>query len=105
MPICHGRGFGRGGWDTHNDNDKSMREDLMPPLDRALSALLEDLDQRGLLESTVILVTGGHRTSVQTEAATTGLNADRWFWAEAVSRAARSSVRVTREALMLPNAW
>ena len=33
----------------------------MPPLDRALSALLEDLDQRGRLESTVILVTGEFR--------------------------------------------
>ena len=51
-------GYGHGGWDTHSDNDKSLREDLMPPLDRALSTLLEDLEQRGLLESTIVVVMG-----------------------------------------------
>ncbi len=45
-------------WDTHNDNDKNLREKLVPPLDQALSTLLQDLDQRGLLESTVVLAMG-----------------------------------------------
>ena len=45
-------------WDTHGDNDKLLRDSLAPPTDQALSTLLEDLDQRGLLESTVVIVMG-----------------------------------------------
>jgi hypothetical protein len=42
-----------GGWDTHRDNFGRMKV-LLPPLDQAFSALLEDLAQRGLLESTIV---------------------------------------------------
>jgi hypothetical protein len=42
-----------GGWDTHRDNFGRMK-DLLPPLDQAFSALLEDLHQRGLLETTIV---------------------------------------------------
>jgi len=42
-----------GGWDTHRDNFGAMKR-LLPPLDQAFSALLEDLDQRGLLDSTIV---------------------------------------------------
>jgi hypothetical protein len=45
-------------WDTHANNFKDMRERLLPPLDQGLSALLQDLDARGLLASTLILTTG-----------------------------------------------
>lgn len=45
-------------WDTHYKNDHMLKDVLCPPLDRSLSALMEDLDQRGLLESTVVLVMG-----------------------------------------------
>ena len=41
------------GWDTHRDNFGRL-EKLLPPLDQAFSALLEDLAQRGLLESTIV---------------------------------------------------
>ena len=51
-------GFRVQAWDTHSNNDQVTREELAPTLDRGLSALLEDLDQRGLLESTVVLVLG-----------------------------------------------
>lgn len=44
-----------GGWDTHNDNFEAM-DDLCPPLDRGLSALLADLDSRGLLDDTLVVV-------------------------------------------------
>lgn len=46
-----------GGWDTHGDNFKSMRNQL-PALDRALSALIEDLDARGMLDDTIIMMSG-----------------------------------------------
>ena len=51
-------GYSTAAWDTHADNDRIYREDVVPPLDQALSALLEDLEQRGLLESTLIIVMG-----------------------------------------------
>jgi hypothetical protein len=45
-------------WDTHIDNFTRLRRDLLPPLDVGLSAFLDDLDARGLLESTLVLVMG-----------------------------------------------
>ncbi|HEY3129510.1 MAG TPA: DUF1501 domain-containing protein [Acidobacteriota bacterium] len=45
-------------WDTHGQNDDLHKKTLVPPMDRALSALLDDLDQRGLLSSTIVLVMG-----------------------------------------------
>jgi hypothetical protein len=47
-----------GGWDTHQDNFTRLRERNLPPLDTGLSALLNGLDQKGLLDSTAVFVTG-----------------------------------------------
>ncbi len=46
-----------GGWDTHSDNFVTLRRQL-PPLDTALSALIEDLDAHGLLATTAIVMWG-----------------------------------------------
>jgi hypothetical protein len=46
------------GWDTHGNNFKSIKQTLAPPVDRGLAALLEDLDTRGLLASTVVFLVG-----------------------------------------------
>jgi hypothetical protein len=45
-------------WDTHKDNFNALKHRLLPPLDVGLSALLEDLDARGLLADTLVLVMG-----------------------------------------------
>ena len=45
-------------WDTHSDNDKGHRDRLTPPLDRTLTALVEDLEERGLLDSTLVIAMG-----------------------------------------------
>jgi hypothetical protein len=45
-------------WDTHKDNFKSMKDRLVPPMERAYAALIEDLSERGLLESTLVLWMG-----------------------------------------------
>jgi hypothetical protein len=45
-------------WDTHQNNFKHLRERLMPPTDAALATLLEDLAQRGLLDSTLVICLG-----------------------------------------------
>jgi uncharacterized protein (DUF1501 family) len=47
-----------GGWDTHADNFGRLKTPLLPTLDKAYSALLEDLSQRGLLETTVVICAG-----------------------------------------------
>jgi hypothetical protein len=47
-----------GGWDTHQDNFARLKDRLLPPLDQTLSALIEDLDQRGLLDSTIVYCAG-----------------------------------------------
>ena len=46
-------------WDTHRNGFNRLRNDLLPSLDLSLSALLEDLDDRGLLERTLVAVMGG----------------------------------------------
>jgi hypothetical protein len=47
-----------GGWDTHQDNFTKLKTDNLPKLDQGLSGLLMGLEQRGLLESTAVYVTG-----------------------------------------------
>ena len=46
-----------GGWDTHANNFACLRENLLPEFDRALSGLLGDLEDRGLIDETLVLVT------------------------------------------------
>ena len=46
-----------GGWDLHQNCFTSL-ETKLPELDKAFAALMEDLKQRGLLESTVVLCMG-----------------------------------------------
>ena len=43
-------------WDNHNDIFNVMKTKLLPPTDRAISALLDDLEERGLLDSTLVAV-------------------------------------------------
>lgn len=45
-----------GGWDTHGNNFECLKNYLLPEFDRAFSALVEDLHQRGLLEQTLLIV-------------------------------------------------
>ena len=45
-------------WDTHEECFRNMREYLLPPTDRAVAALINDLDDRGLLEDTLIVMAG-----------------------------------------------
>jgi len=44
-----------GGWDTHTDNFRSLKTRLLPRVDRGLSALLDDLATRGLLDDTLVV--------------------------------------------------
>jgi hypothetical protein len=45
-------------WDTHGNNFKKLKGELLPQLDMAVSSLLHDLDDRGMLERTVVAIMG-----------------------------------------------
>ncbi len=45
-------------WDTHSANFKSLKNRLLPPTDQGVAALLDDLEARGLLDETLVVVTG-----------------------------------------------
>jgi hypothetical protein len=45
-------------WDTHRRNFHFLKNSLLPPTDRGLAALIEDLRERGLLEETLVVAMG-----------------------------------------------
>ena len=45
-------------WDTHGNAFPHLKNDLLPPMDRCVSALLDDLETRGMLDSTLIVMAG-----------------------------------------------
>lgn len=45
-------------WDTHDNNFKVLKRDLLPALDPAMSTLFRDLADRGMLETTLVVVSG-----------------------------------------------
>lgn len=57
VTVCTGRRFDQA-WDTHRNHFALLRQSLLPAVDKGFSALLEDLDQRGLLEDTLIVAMG-----------------------------------------------
>ncbi|WP_425616554.1 DUF1501 domain-containing protein [Anatilimnocola sp. NA78] len=45
-------------WDTHDGNFATLKRDLLPLMDPAISTLFRDLSDRGMLEKTLVVVTG-----------------------------------------------
>ena len=45
-------------WDTHRNNFQTLKNTLLPPMDQAASALLVDLQQRGMLDGVMVLMMG-----------------------------------------------
>ena len=45
-------------WDSHSNCFNRLKKDLLPPLDNGVSALLDDLDQTGMLEDTFVMMMG-----------------------------------------------
>jgi len=56
-------------WDTHGDNFNKLKKILLPEFDAACSSLLHDLDERGLLERTLVAVLGDFGRSPKINAA------------------------------------
>ncbi|MCE9531390.1 MAG: DUF1501 domain-containing protein [Planctomycetes bacterium] len=55
---CRFVGIDHSGWDHHFTIFPSLEKDMLPHVDRAYSALINDLEQRGLLESTLVVMMG-----------------------------------------------
>ncbi|GIW93472.1 MAG: hypothetical protein KatS3mg110_1513 [Pirellulaceae bacterium] len=69
-----------GGWDLHSNTHSTLTNNLLPNLDRAMSALIEDLEVRGLLQDTVVLWMGEFGRTPRINA-----NAGRDHWARSWS--------------------
>lgn len=71
------------GWDTHNDIFGALKNHLLPRFDASFSYLLEDLEQRGLLDTTLVVCFGefGRAPLVAKEASFAGNNPGRKHWA------------------------
>ena len=71
-----------GGWDTHGNNFTCLKENLLPEFDRGFSALVGDLNDRGLLDSTLLMVTSemGRKPRIgdPRSGGTTGAGRDHW---------------------------
>lgn len=68
-------------WDTHENMFPLLRDCLLPPTDRGLSALLDDLQERGLLDDTLIVMCGemGRTPKVNNGAGESGVpGRDHW---------------------------
>ena len=89
------------GWDTHNDIFAVMRNQLLPRFDQSFSALLEDLDARGLLDQTLVVCMGefGRAPHVALEPRFAGALPGRKHWAKAYSLVA-AGAGVTRGAVL-----
>jgi len=66
------------GWDTHWDHFPRMKDELLPGLDMALSGLVSDLDRRGMLDETLVLVLSEHGRTPKIATSVAGGGRDHW---------------------------
>ncbi len=58
VPIVQANMGHMNNWDTHAENFRQLKERLLPPLDRAVSTFLDDLQTHGLLDETLVVMVG-----------------------------------------------
>src|SRR4051794_40713536 len=67
-------------WDTHVANFPRLRDELLPRLDQAVSALLDDLEARGLLDEPLIVMLGEFGRTPRVSELTPGAVPGRDHW-------------------------
>jgi hypothetical protein len=72
-------GLAGSGWDTHWDHYPRMKNELLPGLDWAFAGLIRDLDERGMLDDTLVLCLSEHG---RTPKITTGRGGGRDHWSQ-----------------------
>ena len=70
-------GLAGSGWDTHWEHFPRLRNELMPGFDRGYAGLISDLDERGMLDDTLVLVLSEHGRTPKLENARGG-GRDHW---------------------------
>ncbi len=70
-------GLAGSGWDTHWDHFARMKDELLPGLDRGWAGLIADLDTRGLLDETLVLLVSEHGRTPKLQK-TDGGGRDHW---------------------------
>ena len=75
-------GLAGSGWDTHYNHYARMKQELCPGLDQGWYGLITDLDQRGLLDDTLVVCTSEHG---RTPKITTGQGGGRDHWSRVYS--------------------
>jgi hypothetical protein len=71
-------------WDTHFDHFTRLGDELLPAFDAAVSSLLTDLSDRGLLDETLVLCLTEHGRTPKVESKTRGGGRDHWSQAYSV---------------------
>ncbi|MFO0819603.1 MAG: DUF1501 domain-containing protein [Pirellulales bacterium] len=77
-------GLNAGSWDTHHNHYGRLKEFLLPVFDQAFSALILDLERRGMLDETLVLVLSEHGRTPQIDSQPKG--AARHHWSRAYSQ-------------------
>ena len=82
--IWDAYGLNAGSWDTHHNHYPRLKEFLLPVFDQSFSALILDLEQRGMLDETLVLVLSEHGRTPQIDSKPKG--AARHHWSRAYSQ-------------------
>lgn len=76
--IWDAYGLNAGSWDTHHNHFARLKDYLLPVFDQAFSALILDLEQRGLLDETLVLVISEHGRTPLIDKRAPGGGRDHW---------------------------
>jgi hypothetical protein len=82
--IWDAYGLNAGSWDTHHNHYGRLKKFLLPVFDQTFSALILDLEQRGLLDETLVLVISEHGRTPKIDSKPKG--AGRHHWSRAYSQ-------------------
>ncbi len=72
------------GWDTHFDHESRLGDELLPGLDAALSSLLRDLEERGMLSDTLVMCLTEHGRTPKISEQSRGGGRDHWSQAYSI---------------------
>lgn len=71
-------GLNAGSWDTHHNHYGRLKQFLLPVFDQTFSALILDLEQRGLLNETLVLLLSEHGRTPRIDSKPSGAGRDHW---------------------------
>ena len=71
-------GLANTAWDTHFDHYDRLQHELLPGLDHALTALLADLDERGMLDETLVMCLTEHGRTPKLTLSARGVGREHW---------------------------